>query len=154
MQMVGRKCDPQRLRTIELRKVSQRIWVRERGVSMVLNGDSHAEFLRFFGMRLHVFEKLLDRGLSLGAFGVFRTGNPHHDHLSSELFDPGHLFLQTKRTQRIARAHRELCSVFREKRGEGIVAHLCDLLALVAVDFAPNVDGRTPSLRHFRQNRL
>lgn len=91
-------------------------------------------------LRFHFFEKGQYRILGRLTGRLARPTAAGDDDAAAEFLHPLHLVGESGRTERIARAHTQFHAVLREQSGESRVAHLRDLLALIAVDAAPDVD--------------
>ena len=152
VQMVRREGHAQRRRLVQLGEGAKGVRMVQRLVRVVLDRDAHAQLLGLGGMRLHLFEELGDGRLGRGAGRILRSGAAADDGGAAVLLHPGHLVLELERPQGITGAHADLHAVLLQQGREGFIAERGRLLALVAMDLAPDVDRLAAGLGDLRQH--
>ncbi len=152
LQVIRGEGNAEVLRRPKFSKPLQRVGRFNQVVAVVLDRDLHARFFRNGEMRLHLLDELAHRSLEFSAFEAARSSSSTDDRGTSKPLGQSHFFLQTERAELVLRDAAELNIVFFQQRSELRLAHLIELLSLVAVDFGPDVDCRRADLRNLRDD--
>jgi len=108
---------------------------------VVFDGDGDVALGGEFEVGLHLFNEFGDFLLEVVAGEAARADGTGDDGLAAEAFGEREFVFQAKGAEDVLSDAAERDLMFLEQLAKFVFAHFGELLALVAVDFGPDVDG-------------